>query len=77
MARNSGPSDDKAFRRKEPDSRSLTSERIADDIQAFRKAGGHIEVLGVTRVLTKLGSDEVSHTTPARPAPGSRRGATR
>jgi hypothetical protein len=33
---------------------SLTSERISDDLDAFRKAGGRIEVLGNTRVLTKI-----------------------
>ncbi|GAB3381656.1 hypothetical protein [Lysobacter fragariae] len=77
MARSNTPSDDKAFRRKEPDSRLLTSERIADDIQAFRQAGGHIEVLGVTRVLTKLEDTVADATAPARPAAGTRRGATR
>lgn len=32
----------------------LTSERIARDLEAFRKAGGRIEVLGTTRVLTRV-----------------------
>ncbi|HET6395444.1 MAG TPA: hypothetical protein VFF91_01225 [Pseudoxanthomonas sp.] len=32
----------------------LTSERISSDLEAFRKAGGRIEVLGTTRVLTKV-----------------------
>jgi hypothetical protein len=32
--------------------RMLTSERIADDLAAFSAAGGRIEVLGITRVLT-------------------------
>lgn len=32
----------------------LTSERISSDLEAFRKAGGRIEVLGNTRVLTKV-----------------------
>ena len=41
--------------RKEADpARGVTSERIAADLVAFRKAGGRIEVLGVTRVLTHL-----------------------
>lgn len=33
---------------------SLTSERISDDLAAFQKAGGRIEVLGNTRVLTRI-----------------------
>ncbi|WP_372013784.1 hypothetical protein [Pseudoxanthomonas sp. 10H] len=37
---------------------SLTSERISDDLDAFRKAGGRIEVLGNTRVLTKIDGDD-------------------
>jgi hypothetical protein len=36
---------------------SLTSERISDDLDAFRKAGGRIEVLGNTRVLTRIDDD--------------------
>lgn len=31
--------------------RALTSERISDDLAAFERAGGRIEVLGTTRVL--------------------------
>jgi len=30
--------------------KQITSQRIADDIAAFHKQGGRIEVLGVTRV---------------------------
>jgi hypothetical protein len=37
---------------------SLTSERISDDLDAFRKAGGRIEILGNTRVLTKIDEDD-------------------
>ncbi|MDH5833967.1 hypothetical protein [Luteimonas kalidii] len=37
---------------------AMTSERIADDLDAFRKAGGRIEVLGTTRSLKKIGLDE-------------------
>jgi hypothetical protein len=51
------------FRQKEPDRRTLTSERIADDIKAFRSSGGRIEVLGVTRVLQKLG-DPITQQEP-------------
>ena len=39
---------------------AITRERIAADIEAFRKAGGKIEVLGVTRTLTKIDGDELS-----------------
>ena len=45
---------DRTFQRKEVVSRTLTSERIAHDMQTFQSAGGCIEVLGVTRVLKKL-----------------------
>lgn len=38
----------------------LTRERIAHDLEAFRKAGGRIEVLGNTPVLTKVETPEVA-----------------
>jgi len=34
--------------------KQLTSDRISADLEEFEKAGGHVEVLGVTRVLTKV-----------------------
>ncbi|GAA3920217.1 hypothetical protein [Luteimonas lutimaris] len=34
--------------------RRLTSDRISADLAAFEKAGGQVEVLGVTRVLKKV-----------------------
>ena len=37
---------------------TLTSERISDGLEAVRKSGGHIEVLGTTRVLTRLDEPE-------------------
>ncbi len=37
--------------------RRLTSDRISADLADFQKAGGEVEVLGVTRVLKKLGDD--------------------
>ena len=61
------------FRAKEPDRRLLTSERIAGDIEAFESSGGHIEVLGVTRVLTKLDKTETREVMPAQPRSGKRR----
>ncbi len=39
-------------------SKDVTSERIADHLDAFRAAGGTIEVLGVTPVLKRLGAVE-------------------
>ena len=46
---------------------TLTSERISDDLDAFHKAGGQIEVLGNTRVLTRI--DEAATATAAATAP--------
>lgn len=37
---------------------ALTSERISDDLVAFERTGGRIEVLGTTRVLTKVAEME-------------------
>jgi hypothetical protein len=68
---------DRTFQRKEPVSRTLTSERIADDLQTFQSAGGRIEVLGVTRVLKKLdetgSGPEATTAQPARPLASGRR----
>ena len=48
----------------------LTSERIAEDLAAFRRAGGRIEVLGVTRTLTRIEGE----TPPtAAPTPAGKR----
>lgn len=40
--------------------KTLTSERIAADIAAFNKAGGHIEVLGNTPLHRKPEETEAS-----------------
>lgn len=45
----------------------VTHERIAEDLQAFRKAGGKIEVLGTTRSLKKIDPDDET-SPPPRPA---------
>ena len=43
-------------------------ERIAADLDAFHKAGGKIEVLGVTRSLKKIDGDDGSPPpAPAKP----------
>ena len=47
---------------------AITHERIAADLEAFRKAGGEIEVLGVTRSLKKIdGADGSPPPSPAKP----------
>lgn len=49
---------------------TLTHERIAADMAAFSKAGGKIEVLGVTRTLTKAhAGDATPGSGPATTAP--------
>ena len=46
----------------------LFRSRIAADIEAFRKAGGRIEVLGVTRALKKIDPEAEAAPQPAAPA---------
>lgn len=48
---------------------AMTHERIAADIDAFRKAGGEIERLGVTRSLLRIDPDNA--TSPAPPPAGT------
>ncbi|MGI8561054.1 MAG: hypothetical protein ACR2J7_06400 [Luteimonas sp.] len=36
----------------------VTSERISSDLVDFKKAGGRVEVLGVTQVLTRVGEPD-------------------
>jgi hypothetical protein len=55
--------------RKGKDKPAMTHERIAADIDAFRKAGGEIERLGTTRSLRRIDPDD---GTPP-PAPPARR----
>lgn len=57
---------------------NVTSERIADDLEAFRKSGGRIEVLGTTRVLKTIEGDATAPAvpSPAPAAPKGRRGAS-
>lgn len=55
--------------RKPADRNAITHERIAADLEAFRKAGGKIEVLGVTRSLKKIDpeADATPQPAPAKP----------
>ncbi|MFN3702993.1 hypothetical protein [Thermomonas sp.] len=46
---------------------ALTRERIAEHMDAFRKAGGTIEVLGTTRALQRIGLP--ADAVPEPPAP--------
>lgn len=66
------PSTDRTFRHKETNARAMTSESIALHVEAFESAGGHIEVLGTTRVLKKLQDAEVALGTPLPVGRGSR-----
>ena len=63
------------FARKPPErGHGLTHERIAEHLEAFRQAGGTIEVLGTTRALTRIGVDAIDAPTPqpANPSPRTR-----
>lgn len=59
--------------RKPPPSTALTHERIADDMDAFRRAGGKIEVLGNTRTLTRIGTDDAALAPRPATAPQRKR----
>ena len=52
----------------------LTREHSDEHLEAFRRAGGMIEVLGTTRALTRIGVDATDAPTPqpANPAPRTR-----
>ena len=51
----------------------LTREAIEADLDAFRKAGGKIEVLGVTRHFTRIGIEPGATPPDTPPAPAKRR----
>ena len=53
----------------------VTHERVAADIEAFREAGGRIEVLGVTRSLLRIGAEpgDPAPSQPAKTAPNRHR----
>lgn len=57
---------------------ALTRERIAEHMDAFRKAGGTIEVLGTTRALQRIGLPAEAPAAPSvAPAAGRSRKSTR
>lgn len=51
----------------------VTREAIEADLEAFRKAGGKIEVLGVTRNLQRIGVEPDAAPATPPPAPAKRR----
>lgn len=57
--------------RKAKERTDVTHESLSADIAAFRKAGGRIEVLGVTRSLQRIGreGEEPSLPAPIQPSP--------
>jgi hypothetical protein len=56
--------------RKSKERPDVTHESLSADIAAFRKAGGRIEVLGVTRSLLRIGNDaDAAPPMPATPPP--------
>jgi hypothetical protein len=55
----------------------LTHERIAEHMDAFRKSGGTIEVLGTTRALLRIGQDTEAAPPPSPPATPAPRKSTR
>lgn len=56
----------------------LTRERIAEHMDAFRKAGGTIEVLGTTRALQRIGLPAEAQPAPQiAPAAGRTRKTSR
>ncbi|WP_101926442.1 MULTISPECIES: hypothetical protein [Luteimonas] len=52
---------------------AVTSARIADDLADFRKSGGRIEVLGVTRTLMKVDAEPAPPPKPEAAKPRKRR----
>lgn len=60
--------------RKANDRTPVTREAIEADMEAFRKAGGKIEVLGITRALHRIDADPNGAPPPAPAKPTSSRG---
>lgn len=53
----------------------VTSERISADLVDFKKAGGRVEVLGVTQVLTRVGEPEAAKPDTSKPEAGKKKAA--
>ena len=53
--------------RKDDKRKTLTHEQIADDLDAFKRAGGKIEVLGNTLTLRTIPISSRQDATPATP----------
>lgn len=69
---------DPSFRSRKPagGTDAITSQRIAEDLDAFQEAGGHIEVLTITRPRDRADDEpRPPHAAPARPYTGPRRGS--
>jgi hypothetical protein len=45
---------------------ALTSDAIAADIEAFRRVGGAIEIMGTTNTLLKIGRVSAATSSPAK-----------
>ncbi len=45
---------------------ALTSDAIAADMEAFRRAGGTIEIMGTTNTLLKIGQVSAATSSPAK-----------
>jgi hypothetical protein len=80
MTKPKSPPSDPSFRTRKPapatGSGAMTSQRIAADLDAFQEAGGHIEVLTVTRPKDRADEEpRAPHAAPARPYSGARRGS--
>ena len=70
----SGPSNSASVFTKPVNDKELTHERIAEDVAEFRRAGGHVEVLGVTPLRRKGETPVTPVLTPApTPRPRSAR----
>jgi hypothetical protein len=63
------PNASSPFRTDKAGSRNLTSEQIADHLAAFKRAGGTVEVLGVTRTLKEIGNKDPAEAATAAPEP--------
>jgi hypothetical protein len=61
--------------RKDDKRKTLTHEQIADDLDAFKRAGGKIEVLGNTLTLRTIPISTRQDSTAAPAAAGTKKGS--